>query len=139
MKTSHFRLAAVLLVLVAALPSFAQYTDPVYISDLGGPQEFARRRTELAKQAKTGYIVLFARVAPPEANHYREDNDFFYYTGISDPGAVMVMDVSKGYAVIFEPDQGQRGKQVYGANLLAMTPEQREKLGYPAVMPNFSL
>jgi len=135
MKTSHFRFTALLLLLVAAVPSFAQYTDPVYISDLGGPQEFARRRTELAKQAKTGYIILFARVTPPEANHYREDNDFFYYTGISDPGAVMVMDASKPNAVIFEPEQGQSGKLVYGANLLAMTPEQREKLGYPAVMP----
>ena len=135
MKTSHFRFTALLLLLVAAVPSFAQYTDPVYISDLGGPQEFARRRTELAKQAKTGYIILFARVTPPEANHYREDNDFFYYTGISDPGAVMVMDASKPNAVIFEPEQGQSGKLVYGANLLAMTAEQREKLGYPAVMP----
>ncbi len=116
------------------LPAFAQYTDPVYISDLGGPQEFARRRQELAKQLKTGYFILFARNVLPEANHYREDNDFFYYTGLSDPGAVLVMDVSKGNAAIFEPEQSPRVKQVYGANLLSMSQEQKDKFGFRAVL-----
>jgi len=124
-----------LLVMLFALSAFGQYTDPVYINDLGGPQEFARRRTELAKQLKTGYLILFARNVLPEANHYREDNDFFYYTGLSDPGAVLVMDVSKGNAVIFEPEQSPRVKQVYGANLLSMTQEQKDKFGFKAVLP----
>jgi Xaa-Pro aminopeptidase len=123
------------LLLTATLPVFAQYTDLTAINDLGGPQEFARRRGELAKQLKSGYLILFARVTLPEANHYREDNDFFYFTGLADPGAVMVMDVSKGTTMIFEPEQGARGKQVFGPNLLSLTPEQREKLGYKTVLP----
>ena len=123
------------LVVLLALPAFAQYTDPVVINDLGGAQEFARRRGDLAKQLKTGYFILFARINEPEANHYREDNDFFYYTGLADPGAVMLMDVEKNRTMIFEPEQAPRTKQVYGANLLAMSPEQQEKLGYKAVMP----
>jgi Xaa-Pro aminopeptidase len=113
----------------------AQYTDPVAINDLGGPQEFARRRQDLAKQLKTGYLILFARTILPEANHYREDNDFFYFTGLADPGAVMVMDVSKGDATIFEPQHSPRTKQVYGANLLSMAPEAQEKLGFKTVLP----
>jgi len=40
------------------MPTVAQYTDPVVIDDLGGPQEFARRRQELAKQLKTGHLRL---------------------------------------------------------------------------------
>ncbi len=129
------RLGVAALALFIALPSFAQYTDLAAINDLGGPQEFARRRSDLAKQLKTGFLILFARVTEPEANHYREDNDFYYYTGVADPGAIMVMDVVKGNTMIFEPDQGARGKQVLGANLLSLTPEQREKLGYKAVLP----
>jgi Xaa-Pro aminopeptidase len=124
-----------LFVLLLALPALGQYSDMTAINDLGGPQEFARRRAELAKQLKTGYLILFARVTLPEANHYREDNDFYYYTGVADPGAVMLMDVVKERTMIFEPDQGPRGKQVLGANLLSMTPEQREKLGYKTVLP----
>lgn len=137
MKIQHHLRQFVLIAVTAvvALPALAQYTDPVIINDLGGPQEFARRRSELAKQFKTGYLILFARKVLPESNHYREDNDFFYYTGLSDPGAVLLMDVSSGRVTIFEPEQSPRVKQVYGPNLLSLTPEQREKLGFQNVVP----
>jgi len=97
------RFVVVAVVVTCALPLFAQYTDSAAVNELGGPAEFARRRAELAKQLKTGYLILFARKTLPEAVHYREDNDFFYYTGLSDPGAVMVMDCAKGSVMIFEP------------------------------------
>ena len=129
------RFAVAILTFLAASTVLAQYTDPAAIDVLGGPQEFARRRSELAKQLKTGYLVLFARRVLPEAVHYREDNDFFYYTGISDPGAVLVMDVAKGTTMVFEPEQAGRTKQVYGPNLLSLTVEQRKKLGFETVMP----
>jgi Xaa-Pro aminopeptidase len=122
-------------VAMMALPLPAQYTDPVVINDLGGPQEFVRRRSDLAKQLKTGVLLLFARHTLPEANHYREDNDFFYYTGLCDPGAVLAMDVATGRTVIFEVEQSPRVKQVYGSNLLSMTSDQREKAGYPIALP----
>lgn len=134
MKMRNMILAWVLLVLLTG-PLFAQYTDPAVMNDLGGPQEFARRRSDLAKQLKTGVLLLFARNVLPEANHYREDNDFFYYTGLSDPGAVMVMDVESGRTMIFEPQQSPRVKQVYGANLLSLTTDEQIKMGYPSVQP----
>jgi Xaa-Pro aminopeptidase len=129
------RLAAWLFAVMAVSPTLAQYTDPVTINDLGGPQEFARRRQELAKQLKTGYLILFARLVLPEANHYREDNDFFYYTGLADPGAVLVIDITGDRTMIFEPEQNERAQRVYGANLLSMTAERQEKLGYKTVLP----
>src|SRR5579871_1247984 len=55
-------LAIILLALCFCLPSVAQYTDLAAVNDLGGPQEFARRRDELARQLKTGVLILFARV-----------------------------------------------------------------------------
>ena len=72
----------------------AQYTDRTAMNDLGGPKEFAARRAELAAKLKTGYVLLFAKTQEPPAAHYREDNDFYYYTGLSDPGAIMLMDVA---------------------------------------------
>jgi hypothetical protein len=69
-----------------AIPAVAQYTDMQAFADLGGAQEFARRRSELAKQMKTGTALLFARLVDPEGTHYREDNDFYYYTGVGRPG-----------------------------------------------------
>jgi len=133
------RFAIWLLAIFLVRAAIAQYTDPVAINDLGGPQEFARRRQELAKQLKTGCLILFARRVLPEAGHYREDNDFFYLTGLADRGAVLVMDIGGDRTIIFEPEQNARAKQVYGSNLLSMTAEQQEKLGYKTVIPLSSL
>src|SRR5205823_202347 len=117
-----------------------QYTDQTVINDLGGPQEFARRRQELARQAKQGIIILFARTQEPESNHYREDNDFFYYTGLADPGAVLLMDASKPERVtVFEPQQAPRTKQVYGPNLLSLGADAQKAAGYATVLPVSSL
>ena len=117
-----------------AVPSRAQYTDWQAIEDLGGPQEFAARRAELIAQAKTGYTLLFARNEIPEASHYREDNDFYYYTGVQDPGAVLAINNGSGDMVLFEPQQAGRTAQVYGANLLSQ-PEEAKKLGFAKVQP----
>src|SRR5215831_4952076 len=112
----------------------AQYTDKQAIEDLGGPQEFTARRAELVAQAKTGFTLLFARNDIPEAAHYREDNDFYYYTGVQDPGAVLAINNANGDLLLFEPQQAGRTAQVYGANLLSQ-PEQAKKLGFAHVMP----
>jgi Xaa-Pro aminopeptidase len=112
----------------------AQYTDRQAIEDLGGPQEFAARRAELAAQAKTGYTLLFARNEIAEAAHYREDNDFYYYTGVQDPGAVLAIDNATGKTTLFEPQQVGRTAQVYGPNLLSQ-PEEAKRLGFPVVQP----
>src|SRR4051794_5530669 len=109
------------------------------ITDLGGPQEFARRRAELAKQLKTGYTLLFARINEPEASPYREDNDFYYYTGLQDQGAAMLMNNTNGEVTIFEPLQHPRTKQVYGPNLLGATPEEQKALGFEQVAADDTL
>ena len=135
LRSLPVRLVVCVVILALGVPMLAQYTDMAAVNELGGPAEFARRRTELAKWLKSGHLILFARKVLPEAVHYREDNDFFYYTGLSDPGAVLVMDCAKGSAVIFEPQQAPRTKQVYGANLLSLPEEERKKLGFETVLP----
>jgi Xaa-Pro aminopeptidase len=113
----------------------AQYTDRQAIDDLGGPKAFAARRTELAKQVKTGWVLLFARNEIPESTHYREDNDFYYFTGLQDPGAVMALDAEKGVTYIFEPQQLPRTAKTYGPNLLALPEAERAALGFTNVAP----
>src|SRR3984893_4408501 len=113
----------------------AQYTDRQAIDDLGGPKAFAARRAELAKQVKTGWVLLFARNEIPESTHYREDNDFYYFTGLQDPGAVMARDAEKGVTYIFEPQQLPRTAKVYGPNLLSLSEADRTALGFPLVLP----
>lgn len=90
---------------------------------------------ELTQQAKTGYILLFARNDIPEATHYREDNDFYYFTGLQEPGAVLGIDNSNGRTILFEPQQAGRTAQVYGQNLLSLPADEAKKLGFERVLP----
>ncbi len=122
-------IAIALLLALAPIFALAQYTDRKAMDDLGGPKEFAARRAELAAKLKTGYVLLFAKTQEPPAAHYREDNDFYYYTGLSDPGAIMLMDVATQRTTIFEPQQSPREIQVYGANLLGMSKDQQKAFG----------
>ena len=119
---------------LSALPAAAQYTDTQAINDLGGAKAFEARRADLAKQCKTGWILLFARNEIPEATHYREDNDFYYYTGLQDPGAAMAIEAATGKTYIFETQQDPRTAQVYGPNLWSLPADQRAAMGYPVVL-----
>lgn len=121
--------------LLLAATAMAQYTDRKAMDDLGGPKEFAARRAELAQKLKSGSVLLFAKTQAPPADHYREDNDFYYYTGIADPGAVLLMDIDTQKTTIFEPQQSPRVVQVYGPNLLSLNSADREALGYTNVLP----
>jgi len=128
------RLFFLLLVLTAC--AFAQYTNLSEITEYGGPQEFAARRAELAKKiGGKGTVLLFARVTLPESSHYREDNDFFYYTGLREPGAAMLMDAASGRTTIFQPAHSEREIQVLGKTILAMSPADREQVGFTNVQP----
>jgi len=119
----------------------AQYTDWQAITDHGGPQSFTARRAQLAKtlsaaqNAKPGFILLFARNEIPEATHYREDNDFYYFTGLQDPGAVLLLELKTGNTILFEPAQSPRTAQVYGPNLMSLPAADRAPFGYSRVLP----
>jgi Xaa-Pro aminopeptidase len=130
--------AAVLVMIVLfsfPAPLFAQYTDQTAFDELGGAQEFARRRAELEKLIKPGVALLFARMTDPEGTHYREDNDFYYYTGIADLGAVLIIDANTDRTILFEPDQTDLEKQFFGANLGALSREAQARLGFSSVEP----
>lgn len=139
--SASFFIAVLLSLLpVLSVPAVAQYTDAQAMADLGGPKEFERRRQALAEEMqgpekKDGWLIMFARQVEPEAEHYREDNDFYYLTGIADPGAVLLMNAKSGFVLLFEPQQAARKKQVYGPNVLSLPAAEQEKLGFKSVQP----
>jgi len=126
---------ALYLLVLLAVPAFCQYTDVAAFNELGGAKEFSHRREALANELKTGYVLLFANTEEPQANHYREDNDFYYFTGVADVGAVMLMDVEKKSAVLFEPEQSPRMRKYLELNLLSRSKDEISKFGFKSVMP----
>ncbi len=83
------------------------------------PEEFVRRRAALLEQVKDGAIVLFGDAAVPAGTHFRQDNDFFYFTGNEDLGGVLVLTpFGRPGAYLFLPQRSAREIQYDGPGLL---------------------
>jgi Xaa-Pro aminopeptidase len=111
---SH-RAATALLLLVLGLAAGAHSPAPVAPF---APDECARRRAQLMATAGEGLTVLFGATAAAPGSRFRQDNDFFYLTGVDDSGAVLVLENARTEAHLFLPEQGAREIMVSGANLL---------------------
>jgi len=101
--------------------AFAQRTG--YTKD-----EFVRRRAALADKAKEGMIILFGEALPQAGAHFRQDNDFFYFTGVEDLGAALILNARTKDAHLFLPRQTAREAMVSGPNWLA-DEKAKDKLG----------
>jgi Xaa-Pro aminopeptidase len=106
---------------VLALFALAALCAPSLFAQRTGysPEEFVRRRAALMEQVKDGAIILFGDASVPSGTHFRQDNDFFYFTGVEDLGAVLVMIPSpRGGATLFLPQRSAREIQYDGPGLL---------------------
>jgi len=120
-KTSRYLFVSFFLLQLMLVFSFAQRAG--YSKD-----EFMRRRKALADRVKEGMIILFGEAIPQPGAHFRQDNDFFYFTGIEDIGAIFVMEANTGETHLFLPRQTAREEMVGGPNLLK-DDKAKEKTG----------
>ena len=112
---------------LSGLPLWAQRTG--YSQD-----EFKRRRDALMEKAKSGLILLFGEAIPPSGAHFRQDNDFYYFSGIEDANAALIMAPQTQETYLFLPRQTAREDLYHGSNLLGDKKAQ-EKTGLTEVYP----
>lgn len=124
-KRCSRKLAAALclaaLVLAAVPRAFAQ--DGVF-----SKEEFAKRRQALAERVKEGLVVLFGQDLPPAGSLPRQDNDFYYFSGVEDMGAILTLNARTGETGLFLPRQSAREDMISGPNLLS-DPKAKDRLG----------
>jgi Xaa-Pro aminopeptidase len=83
------------------------------------PEEFAARRSALCQAVgSSGLIMMFGKTMVPAGIRFRQDNDFYYLTGIEDLNATLVMDATNCGASLFLPAQTEREASRDGWNLL---------------------
>lgn len=96
--------------------------------------EMNRRRLALMDGLDDGMIVLFGDCMPSPGGHFRQDNDFYYFTGIEDKGAIMVIAPKTEESFLFLPKQTSREMMVEGKNLLEED-EAGQKTGFTGIYP----
>jgi Xaa-Pro aminopeptidase len=98
------------------------------------PEIFKKRRIALCKEIlalypekENGVILLFA--AFEGSKHlFRQESSFFYLTGITEPAAAVIIDVSTSEATVYIPHfSGSRSQWVGGT--LAPTEEHAQRIG----------
>jgi Xaa-Pro aminopeptidase len=98
------------------------------------PGEFVARRAALAKAVREGTALLFGSTMPTNGIRFRQDNDFYYFTGNEDVNAVMLLDAATGEAHLFLPTQSEGEIRSDGRNWLGR-PDAAKTWGFASVQP----
>lgn len=99
------------------------------------PEEFAARRDALCRAVgNEGTILLFGKTMVPEGVRFRQDNDFYYFSGNEDLNAILLMDAAGCDAYLFLPTQTEREASRDGWNLLYQEGAAAAH-GYAAIHP----
>jgi Xaa-Pro aminopeptidase len=65
--------------------------------------EFRARRAKLVERIGDGVAVIFGGEAHSHAVKFRQSPDFFYFTGIEEPGSVLVVNGARKISAVFVP------------------------------------
>ncbi len=123
---------ALLLVVLGSLISVL--LAQVQVSPDYSAAEFEKRRLILMEKVGHGLIILFASPGNTGAGHFRQDNDFYYFTGCEDANAILVMVPASKDSYLFVPQKTDREKMMEGGNSLD-DPGARERLRLRAIYP----
>ena len=98
------------------------------------PGEFTARRAALAKALGQGTLLLFGSTMPANGTRFRQDNDFYYFTGSEDLNAVLLMDGATGEAQLFLPSQSESEVRSDGRNWLGQA-DAATRWGFSSLQP----
>ena len=133
-----YRFAFVLPVvaLVAALVGPVPTAQPVFRGDEIFPaEEFAARRAKLIERIGDGIAIVLGTPGPPGEVPFRQNSQFFYLTGVTEPRASLIIDgKSKRATVYLQPKNERRDASAYGPAMAPGT-ETATQLGVEAALP----
>ena len=83
------------------------------------PEEFAGRRQALCDEVgNQDLIMMVGKTMTQPGVRFRQDNDFYYLTGVEDLNAILAIDTATCEASLFLPAQTEREASRDGWNLL---------------------
>ena len=126
--------AAAILVLVASA-SFAQDV-PLFTSDFP-PEEFQARRARIyAAIGDKGIALLQGAPSPEGYTRFRQNNEFYYLSGIEVPHAYLLLDGGRKRSALYLPHRNEQRERSEGKVLSAEDADEIKKLaGVDAVFP----
>ena len=120
-----------LLLLGLLTPAAAQ---PVFPNILP-PEEFAARRERVMEKIGDGAAIVLGTTEPPGEMPLRQNNQFFYVSGVVEPRAILVIDGKTRRTTLFlNPRNQRREESMYGPGL-SPGDAAAKSTGIDAVLP----
>lgn len=99
----------------------------------GGRDFFAARREALMKQLEGAVAILQGAPDTRAYAAFRQDNNFYYLTGVEVPNALLLLDASQHRSILFLPGPDDEAERWEGPRLLP-GPEARRRTGVDEVL-----
>src|SRR6185436_1277462 len=111
----HAPLVTLALLVLLASPS----AQPVFTgADIFPPDEFASRRATVMQRIGDAVAVLQGTTERPGEQPLRQNNQFFYLTGVVEPRAIVVLDGRARQTIVFLlPLNERREQRMFGPGL----------------------
>ena len=114
-RMRHAPLITLALLLFLASPS----AQPVFTgAEIFPPDEFAARRARVMERIGDGVAILQGTTERPGEQPLRQNNQFFYLTGVVEPRAIVVIDGrTKKTTLFLQPRNERREQRMFGPGL----------------------
>ena len=100
---------------ILCFPATAQ---PIF-TDIFPKEEFAQRRARVYEQIGDGVAILQGTTERPGEQPLRQNNQFFYLTGVIEPRAILLLDGRAKRSTLYLYGGAERRERMFGS---AMTP-----------------
>src|SRR5215475_11866872 len=112
-----FRAATLIAVLTMAVALGT--AQPVFTgTEIFPPEEFAARRARVMSQIGDAVAVVQGTTERPGEQALRQNNQFFYLTGVVEPRAIVVIDgKAKRTTLFLQPRNERREERMFGPGL----------------------
>src|SRR5262245_56740899 len=105
----HLWLSPALLIVFSA----SLFTQPVF-TGVFPPEEFAARRARVMAQIGEGVAIVQGTTERPGEQPLRQNNQFFYLTGVVEPRAILVIDGRAKRSTLYLYEGAERRERMFG-------------------------
>lgn len=98
------------------MPQLARSTALPFQTDFSAA-ELSARRARLLAELGAGLVVLAAAPEIAGFDPVRQDNDFYYLTGVEAPHAYLTLDAATGHGVLYLPPRDEKHEKTDGPTL----------------------
>src|SRR2546430_1209424 len=113
---------------------FALCTSIAFSQEKFNKEEFANRRAALFEQISDGIAVVYGEEEGPAPVKFRQAPDFYYLTGIEDPGAIAIFNGMTKKTTVFAYPRSPQKIAFEGPGLLEMK-DAKETYGVDNIVP----